>query len=246
MKTAITFFFLFGAQLLPAQKADTTRFKNGNYCVFLRDNHGAPVNPIVYYDSTGVLTHTRSYRGQMLDGPLTVYDREGRKTELITFKSGLKHGNNIQYYPDGSVHNIWPYRMGEVHGNGRTYHPNGQLEWSMGLKFGRLHGLRVLHDSTGALCNGEYTTYFPRNTGHYTTNNINGRPQGMYSVILKDGTTRNTGNFNNGFPEGEFVYYDKAGKVRYRDYYRKGKFVESIQGEGKSLSEPDPQDDVPH
>ncbi|MBK9762716.1 MAG: hypothetical protein IPO87_04980 [Flavobacteriales bacterium] len=245
-KVITTICILFATQFLAAQKTDTTRFKNGHYCVFDRGKDGFPINPIEYYDTTGVLTHTRSYRGQMLDGPLTVYDREGRKTELIAYKGGLKHGNNIQYFPDGSIHNIWTFRMGEVHGNGRTYHPNGQLEWSMGLKSGRLHGLRVLRDSTGAKFNGEYTTNFPLNRGYYTTSNINGRPHGKFSVMRSDSTMNYTGYFNKGYPDGEYIYYDKAGKVRYRDYYNKGKFVESIQGDGKSISEPKPLDDEPH
>ena len=244
-KVITTICILFATQFLAAQKTDTTRFKSGYYCVYQRDKKGLTINPIVYFDTAGVMKQTRCYKNGSLDGPLNLFDKEGRKIRSISYKGGLLDGNYINYYLDGTVHEIWPYRLGEAHGRSISYYPNGKVEWTKEWREGKSYGLRTLRDSTGALYNGECTTIFAGSYGYYTTTCNNGRPYGKLTVFHADSTIRYTGNYKDGYADGEYTYYDRQGKVWYRDYYNKGKFVESIQGEGKSTSEPELLDDAP-
>ncbi len=238
MKASAFLFLAFTSSQLSAQQIDTTFFENGNYCVFKRRFGGEPINPIAYYNSAGTFIYTACYQGNVLHGPMILYDEEGKKTELIHFKHGLMHGTQINYYPDGQLQAINPFRKGKVHGNATSYHPNGNLEWTKAYREGQFYGERILRDSTGALFNGEYTTYFPKGGGQYTTTCINGRPHAPFTVLRPDGETGYTGNYNNGFPDGEFIFFDKAGAVYRKDHYVMGKFQRSTQHGSKGGTTP--------
>lgn len=224
-------FYLITTLPLFAQITDTTALKNGVYGVFQRNKHGEPQNPVVYYDTTGLLKYSASFQNQQLNGPVIYFDEDGRKTMLTEYKDGLLHGDNIYYYPDGSIQVIWPYRQGDLHGISYSYHPNGKIEWTKAYRNGKFFGERILRDSTGTLFNGDYTTVFPMGHGQYTVTCINGRPHGELKVLGRNDRLGYTGNYNNGLPDGEFVFYGRTGNVIYRDYYKNGKFVNGVQAE---------------
>ena len=229
MKSVAFLFLSLASPLLCAQRTDTTEVKNGTYGVFQRDERGNPINPVAYYDSTGVLVYHASFRKNVLHGPVIHYDKSGHKTWLVEYKKGQKDGADIYFYPDGSVQWKRSNRKGKVHGRTESFYPNGNTEWTKAYREGHLFGERILRESTGALFNGEYTTVFPLGTGQYTTTCVNGRPYGKLTVFGPKGEVSYIGNYDKGFPEGEFVYYDKEGHITRKEYYKKGEFVNSVE-----------------
>lgn len=223
--------FLLAGKILLAQHTDTVRVRSGLYGVFQRDEHGKRMNPTAFYDTNWVFVAHASYRKEKLHGQLIYYDTLGRKTRVMEYRKGRMHGSDISYYPDGRVQLERSNRKGKADGPAHTFHPNGNVQWTLAYRKGTLFGERVLRDSTGALVNGEYTTFFPRRSGHYTTICTEGRPDGKLTVYRSTGEVMYTGGYKKGFPDGEFIYYDRKGDVVRRESYKNGK-AEWIVGIG--------------
>lgn len=227
LRAKVLLIFVVTVNFVLAQSTDTTFSENGSYCVFRTRFGGEVINPVAYYDSTGLFIYTACWRDHRLHGPVINYDREGRKTKLMEYKAGLPDGSEVYYYPNGNVQLVQTFRSGKPHGTSTSYHPNGLVEWERTYRKGKMHGERTLRDTTGAFFNGEYTTHFPMGKGQFTNNFINGRPHGNFTVLGPIGQVRYTGNYTMGVPDGEFVYFDNSDNIISRDYYKKGKFVES-------------------
>lgn len=229
MKVALFLFLTIASSHLCAQRTDTTEVKNGMYGVYKVDERGRPLNPMAVHDTTGRLLRHISYKHGLLEGPVIHYDSLGRKTWTQQYKRGQKHGREVYFYPDGTVMISQTNRNGNVHGQSITYHPNGRVEWTKSYRDGKLHGERILRDSTGALVNGEYISFYPFDRGQYTVTCFNGRPQGKVVATLKGGQVGFTGNYTDGYPDGEFIFFSPDGTIWRKEFYEKGKFVRSTQ-----------------
>mgnify|MGYP001200957607 CR=1 FL=1 len=223
MKALVSLCVLLAAQLLFAQPTDTLRIRSGQYGVFQRDDRGKPVNPVAYYDSNGVFLYQASYLKNKLDGPVIFFDSLGRKTRVTEYRKGKRHGSDIFYYPNGSVLLKRTNRKGRTHGPSESFHPNGKVEWTGSYRNGTFFGERILRDSTGALCQGEYTTVFPLRSGNATVSCVNGRPHGAFTAFNSAGKVMYKGSYSKGFPDGEFIYYDRKGDITRREFYKNGK-----------------------
>ena len=241
MKIVAILCFTLLSSLLAAQRTDTTEVKNGVYGVYKVDGRNAALNPMAVYDTTGRLLRHISYKHGLLHGPVIHFDSLGRKTWTLEYRKGRRHGPEAYYYLDGSVMVSQWNRNGVIHGPCTTYHPNGKVEWTKAYRDAKLHGERILRDSTGALANGESTSYFPLDRGRYITTCINGRPQGKMVATLKNGQVAYTGNYKNGFPDGEFIFFSPDGGIWRKEYYEMGRFVRSTQ-RGNNGSPPSTED----
>lgn len=239
MKVALILFVAFASTQLSAQRTDTTEIKNGVYGVFEADKKGRPKSLAAVYNTTGLLIRHEHYRAGLLHGPVIYFDTLGRKTLQSEYRKGHKHGSDIYYFPEGRVHYQVPFRNGKMHGDMQSFHPNGNIEWTGAFRNGTFFGKRILRDSTGALFNGEYTTFYPMGRGHFTVICINGRPQGEIIVLGPNDKMTFSGNYTNGFPDGEFLFFDRAGTVWRKEYYIMGKFERSTQRGNKGGSSPD-------
>ena len=257
MRTVVFAFLTLATSPLFAQGTDTTEVKNGVFWIYETGKNGRPVGEGAAYDTTGRLVGRETYRRGLTHGQSVWYDGRGRKTwtvsyvkglrhgiaiqydsldrkiHSITFRKGVKHGPEIYYHPNGRVQISQRYRTGVLHGPSATYHANGKVEWTKAYRDGKLHGERILRDSTGALVDGEYVTWYPMRRGQYTVACVNGRPHGKVTAHLADGRAAYTGNYSNGLPDGEWIFFDKEGKVWRKEYYIMGKFERSTQGGGK-------------
>jgi len=217
------------SSLLYAQRTDTTEVKNGRYGVFERDERGNPLNPVAVYDTTGQLLRHESYRNGLRHGQVINFDSLGRKTWNSSYRRGQRNGPDTVFHPNGNAHWVRRYRNDKAHGMSTTYHPNGRVEWIKPFRADKLFGERILHDSTGSLVEGEYTTRFPLNWGYYNSTCSKGRPYGKLTVYRANGEVSYSGQYENGLAVGEFIFFDPNGHVEHKDYYRKGRFRYSVE-----------------
>ncbi|MCO5273987.1 MAG: hypothetical protein M9900_03600 [Flavobacteriales bacterium] len=156
-----------------------------------------------YFDESGALRSTETWKAGKLDGTMTAYFTDGTTAERRVFRKGVAQGPAEQFYPDGKPRYKADYVNGEPEGTETYFFANGRKELEGRYVNGQRDGGWTYYNENGSVKmqalyaqgklvrtkyeNGTFTEYWEEGKPKSEETYKNGKREGPFTEWYNNG-----------------------------------------------------------